>query len=240
MFESFRVGSMAVVLITGANRGIGLALVKKFAQTGATVIATVRRPDAAGDLSRVAEDYRPAVEIHQLDATDSDSVLALARVLEGRDIDVLINNAGVLNSYGDISDPAHDWAAWQEVLMTNTAAPYIVTRALLAHVRRSGAGKIAFISSSMASSARAPGGAYPYRASKAGVTNLARNLATDLKKFGIAVGAYHPGWVRTAMGGEGAAISVDESAEGLFERINHLSLETTGVFEDYQGNAVQF
>ena len=103
MFESFRVGSMAVVLITGANRGIGLALVKKFAQTGATVIATVRRPDAAGDLSRVAEDYRPTVEIHQLDATDSNSVLALARVLEGRDIDVLINNAGVLNSYGDIA-----------------------------------------------------------------------------------------------------------------------------------------
>jgi NAD(P)-dependent dehydrogenase (short-subunit alcohol dehydrogenase family) len=92
----------------------------------------------------------------------------------------------------------------------------------------------------MASSERAPGGAYIYRASKAAATNLARNLAVDLKPRGIAVGAYHPGWVRTDMGGPKAAIDVEDSTEGLMRRFDALSLATTGVFEDYRGEAIPF
>ncbi len=92
----------------------------------------------------------------------------------------------------------------------------------------------------MASSERAPGGSYIYRASKAAATNLARNLAIDLKGRGIAVGAYHPGWVRTDMGGPSATVEVEDSAKGLMQRFDALSLATTGVFEDYRGEAIPF
>ncbi len=92
----------------------------------------------------------------------------------------------------------------------------------------------------MASSQRAPGGSYLYRASKAAATNLARNLAVDLKAQGVAVGAYHPGWVRTDMGGSSASIDTGESAQGLLARFDVLSLATTGVFEDYRGDPMAF
>ena len=92
----------------------------------------------------------------------------------------------------------------------------------------------------MGSNARAGGNAYPYRASKAGATNVASNLATELKPRGIAVGSYHPGWVRTDMGGDGADLSAEESARGLLDRFEVLSLETTGVFETYTGAAMPF
>jgi len=124
--------------------------------------------------------------------------------------------------------------------MTNVAGPYLVTRALLGHVERSEGRRIAVVSSIMGSSEHASGNAYPYRASKAAAVNVARNLAAELKPRGIAVGAYHPGWVRTDMGGSGADISVEESAEGLLRRFDALSLATTGVFEDYRGEGIAF
>jgi len=101
-------------------------------------------------------------------------------------------------------------------------------------------GKIAIISSQMASDTRAPGGSYIYRASKAAVLNLGRNLATDLKSKGVAVGIYHPGWVRTDMGGSAADISETEAATGLVQRFDALSLATTGCFETWDGRAHPF
>ena len=90
------------------------------------------------------------------------------------------------------------------------------------------------------SSTQAPGNGYIYRSSKAGATNVALNLAAELKPRGVAVGAYHPGWVRTDMGGPSAAISPQESAAGLLSRFDALTLETTGVFEDYAGASIPF
>jgi NAD(P)-dependent dehydrogenase (short-subunit alcohol dehydrogenase family) len=95
--------------------------------------------------------------------------------------------------------------------------------------------KLAIISSQMASHTRAPGGSYIYRSSKAAALNLGRNLATDLAPLGIAVGIYHPGWVKTDMGGDAAAITVEESAAGLIDRFDELSLESTGCFKTYDG-----
>jgi len=120
------------------------------------------------------------------------------------------------------------------------AGPYLVTRALLPHVERGTGRRIAIVSSAMGSTAGAKGNAYPYRASKAAAVNVARNLAAELKGRGIAVGAYHPGWVRTDMGGSGADISVEESASGLLARFEALSLATTGVFEDHRGEGIAF
>ncbi|MEL6683577.1 MAG: SDR family NAD(P)-dependent oxidoreductase, partial [Pseudomonadota bacterium] len=117
------------------------------------------------------------------------------------------------------------------------AGVFLTIQHLLPHLRRAEHAKIAIISSQMASHTRAPGGSYIYRASKAAVLNLGRNLATDLRPEGISVGIYHPGWVQTDMGGANAAITVDESAKGLMNRFAALNLQTTGCFETWDGQA---
>ncbi len=229
---------MATILITGANRGIGFAMARQAAARGDTIIATARDPGKAGALADLATETG-RITIRALDVTDEASVAALA-AQTGEAIDLLVLNAGLLNSYGGLTDPNHSAEAWRDVLMTNVAGPFLVARDLLAHVERSAGRKIAIVSSVMGSNERASGNAYPYRASKAAAVNVARNLATELKPRGIAVGAYHPGWVRTDMGGNGADISVEESAEGLLARFDALSMKTTGVFEDYRGDGIPF
>ena len=124
--------------------------------------------------------------------------------------------------------------------MANVAGPFFTVRAFLPMLRKAEGAKVAIISSAMGSSARAKGSAYLYRASKAAATNLAANLAVELAPMGIAVGAYHPGWVQTDMGGQGADITPEQSAAGLLARIGALSLDTTGVVEDYQGHSIPF
>lgn len=229
------------LLITGANRGIGLALVEKAIARGDRIVATARRPDEAAALNALAQ-RSEALEIEDLDVLDDGSLAALAARLAGRSIDVLVANAGVLNGYGGLDDPAHDKTAWERVLMTNVYGPFATMRALRPNLMGVAPGKVAIISSGMGSSTRAKlrGAAYPYCASKAAASNLAANLSAELSQHGVAVGAYHPGWVRTDMGGSSADISTEESAEGLLARFDALSMATTGVFEDYQGVAIPF
>lgn len=213
------------ILITGAGRGIGRALVQEAQAQGRAVIGTQRGP---GDL--------PGVETAQLDVTDPASVRALAAGLAGRAIDVLVCNAGVLLDRGQDLDTGYAPEIWAESFAVNVTGVFLTVQALLPNLRAAG-GKIAIISSQMASTTRAPGGTYAYRASKAAALNLGRNLATDLKAEGIAVGIYHPGWVQTDMGGSGADISPEEAARGLMARIDALGLATTGCFETWDGRA---
>ena len=121
-----------------------------------------------------------------------------------------------------------------------TVGVFLAIQALLPNLRAAQAGKIAIISSQMASDERAPGGSYIYRASKAAALNLGRNLATDLKPEGIAVGVYHPGWVRTDMGGSAAEIAVGEAAAGLIARFEALSVGSTGEFLTWDGRVHPF
>lgn len=230
---------MQTILLTGANRGIGLALTEAAVARGDRVIATARNPEAAEKLNALAS-LTGKIEVEALDVTDEASMAALAERLSGRAIDLVIANAGQLNSYGKLDDPGHTAESWRDVLMVNVFGPFATVRALAPMLERGEGKKVAILSSIMASSARAPGGAYAYRASKAAATNLARNLAADLAERGIAVGAYHPGWVRTDMGGSSADIDVSESAAGLLKRFDALSMQTTGVFEDYQGAPIAF
>jgi NAD(P)-dependent dehydrogenase (short-subunit alcohol dehydrogenase family) len=123
--------------------------------------------------------------------------------------------------------------------MTNVVGVFLVVRHFLPHLMASERGRIALLSSGMASSRRPLGGAYAYRASKAAVTNLGFNLAADLRDVGVAVGIYSPGWVRTEMGGEGADVPVSASVRGLLRRIDRLTMDSTGVFEDYQGRPLE-
>ena len=217
------------ILICGASRGIGLEMARQAAARGDRVIATVR-----GDTD-VLDGI--AAQTLRCDVTDEASLASAAAKVDA--IDLLVVNAGIYRGRGGIDAPDMGADAWEAVLMTNVAGPFLAARAFLPKLKAPG-GKIAIISSVMASSAQAPGGSYIYRASKAGATNVARNLAAELAPRGIAVGAYHPGWVRTDMGGESASIGVEESAAGLLERFDALGPSTTGVFEDYRGNVIPF
>lgn len=208
-------------LITGANRGIGRALMGLYADAGEPVIGTHRAADAG--------------PMYELEVTDPASHAALAARLGDRPIDLLVCNAGVYLDKGQTLSGGYPADMWEQMFAANVTGVFLTIQHLLPLLQRAKAGKIAIISSQMASHTRAPGGSYIYRASKAAALNLGRNLATDLAPEGIAVGIYHPGWVRSDMGGDNADISMDESARGLAARFAELSLETTGCFRTWDG-----
>ncbi|MEM6943468.1 MAG: SDR family NAD(P)-dependent oxidoreductase [Pseudomonadota bacterium] len=225
-------------VITGANRGIGLELTRQAIAQGHRVSAIARDPDAAA-LRDLGADTGNALTRHQADVTAPDTLAAAAKAVPAP-VDLLVCNAGQYIGRGKLGTTAFGADAWQSGLMTNVAGVFFTVEAFLGHLRGAARPRIAILSSIMGSSARAPGGSYIYRASKAAATNLARNLAQDLTGDGIAVGAYHPGWVKTDMGGSGADILVQQAVSGLLARFDTLSPETTGVFEDYRGAAIPF
>ncbi|MBM7066903.1 SDR family NAD(P)-dependent oxidoreductase [Actibacterium sp. 188UL27-1] len=214
------------VLITGANRGIGHALATRYAQRG-LVIGTYR--------TAPPDDTPETLSWHQLDVAQPQSQAALCHKLDGHPIELLICNAGIYLDKGENLADGYPVDQWEQSFASNVTGVFLTVQNLLPNLQVAGTAKIAIISSQMASSTRAPGGSYIYRASKAAALNLGRNLATDLKGLDIAVGIYHPGWVRTDMGGDSAAISTDEAADGLVNRFDALSLGTTGCFETWDG-----
>ncbi|WP_406648665.1 SDR family NAD(P)-dependent oxidoreductase [Aliisedimentitalea scapharcae] len=205
------------IVITGANRGIGQALAARYRDAGHEVTGTAR-------------DSSEAVT---LDVTDPDAQATMAEMLKGRPVDLLVCNAGVYLDKGQSIDgyPADMWA---QSFAANVTGVFLTVQALLPNLKVA-RGKVAIISSQMASHTRAPGGSYIYRASKAAALNLGRNLATDLKPDGISVGIYHPGWVQTDMGGGAADIAVDQATGGLVDRFAELALDTTGCFQTWDG-----
>lgn len=212
------------ILITGASRGIGAGLAAHYKANGENVIGTGRSV---------------AAQI-QLDVTHPASHTEMAEKLGDTAIDLLICNAGVYLDKGNDLDTEYGADLWAQSFATNVTGVFLSIQALLPHLRRAPASKIAIISSQMGSDTRAPGGSYIYRASKAAVLNLGRNLATDLKVEGIAVGIYHPGFVQTDMGGSGADITTDEAVKGLTARFAALSVATTGCFETWDGREHAF
>ncbi len=214
---------MAVV-ITGASRGIGLGLAEHYRAQGIDVLGTGRSVTA--DIT--------------LDVTQPSSHTEMAEKLGDRAVELLVCNAGVFLDRGNDIDTGYGVDLWAQSFATNVTGVFLSIQALLPHLRRAGNPRIAIISSQMGSSERAGGASYIYRSSKAAVLNLGRNLALDLKDEGIAVGIYHPGWVQTDMGGEAAAITVDQSVAGLTARFAALSLETTGCFEAWDGATLPY
>ncbi len=217
------------VLITGANRGIGRAMLDRYAARG-PVVGTARSP----------QPDTPGVRWEPFDATRPEAASSLASCLDGLPLNLLVCNAGIFVDRHEALDDGFEAALWADTFATNVTGVFLTVQALLPNLARGTRPRIAIISSQMGSSQRTGGGSYIYRASKAAVTNLGRNLATDLAPRGIAVGMYHPGWVRTDMGGAGASISVDDSADGLVARFDALSLDTTGCFETWDGQAHPF
>lgn len=206
------------VVITGATRGIGREMASQLNDAGHDVTGTSRDPSSGV----------------QLDVTDAKQQARFAAQMGNRPIDLLVCNAGV---YLDKGMALEDYTAeiWSQSLAANVTGVFLTVQALLPNLRLAKSAKIAIISSQMASHARAPGGSYAYRASKAAALSIGRNLSTDLRPEGIAVGIYHPGWVRTDMGGEEGDISVEDSASGLIQEFDSLTLETTGCFHTWDG-----
>lgn len=232
---------MPTILITGANRGIGLTLARMYLSDGWQVIATCRNPGAASALAALAE-AGPGIETHPLDVTDFEAVEALAGQLSGRAIDVLLNNAGRLgpreksHSRDEQLFGSFDFDEFVAQFRVNTLAPLAMAQAFVEHVAASGQRKIVAISSRLGSVAcNTSGGYYAYRASKAGLNAEFASLAKDLAARGISVAVLHPGWVRTDMGGPDADIEVEESAAGLQKVIAGLAARTSGGFFNYDG-----
>jgi len=213
------------IVLTGANRGIGRAMYDGYRSTGADIIGTSR----AG-----------AAPFVPLDVTDAAAVTAFGKAQSGNPVELLICNAGIYPDKGQALDTGYPAELWALGFATNVTGVFLTIQALLPNLRAAKDAKIAIISSQMGSDTRAPGGSYIYRASKAAALNLGRNLASDLRGEGIAVGIYHPGWVKTDMGGSGASITPAQSAVGLINRFAALSVATTGCFETFDGQAHPF
>ncbi|MEE4185712.1 MAG: SDR family oxidoreductase, partial [Gammaproteobacteria bacterium] len=218
---------MSTVLITGANRGLGLEFARQYAASGWSVIACSRNPGAELE-ALVAGSAN--VRWHALDVTDHSAIEALAAELAETPVDVLLNNAGF---YGRVSfadgGVAHqafgatDFANWQRVLQVNLFAPMKMAEAFIQHVKRSDQKKIVTLSSMLGSMAlNTLGGMYAYRTSKAAVNMMMHSMGIDLGKQGVTAVAMHPGWVRTDMGGPGAEIEAEESVAGVIRVIAEL------------------
>lgn len=218
---------MATVLITGANRGLGLEFARQYVADGWQVIACCRQPEQAQDLRALG------VRCERLDVADFASIGELAHALQDQEIDVLLNNAGLMAGEGI---GALNVDQWRKALDVNVIAPAMMAEAFVNHVARSQRKIIAVVSSLMGSMAdNSSGGYYGYRSAKAGVNAVVKNLSIDLASRGINAVALHPGWVRTDMGGPEAPLSAQESVAGLRRVLNAITQKDSGQFFDYMG-----
>jgi len=223
---------MTTVLITGANRGIGLEFVKQYAGDGWRVLACCRAPDAAGDLRLAKGD----IEIFKLDLNDSAAAKRLAASIE-EPIDLVIANAGVggwgIPSFGDF-----DYDGWADVMKVNLFGAVSTLEAFAPHVKKT-KGKLAAISSRMGSIEDASSSfAVPYRTSKAALDMAMKCIALEMEPAGVAVGVLHPGWVQTDLGGPNALIATSESVSGLRQVIEKMKVTASPVLTDYAGNTL--
>lgn len=229
-------------MITGAGRGIGLALARICLERGDRVVATSRRPSDA--LAALAAAHGPALVELRLDVADEAGIVEARRALEDRVdvIDLLLNNAGMYSRLSDHWDAdattfdAVTQSELVEVFRVNAAGPMLVTLHFLNLVRASRRGRILNLSSLLGSvSARTGGGDYAYAASKAALNIMTRALAAELAPGGLIAIAITPGWVRTTMGGTNASLSPEESARGILKVAEKLTMLDSGRFVDYQG-----
>lgn len=229
---------MPEILVTGANRGIGLELARQYAADGWRVNACCRDPEGADELRSLAASADGRIVLHRLDVTDDDQIAALAARLNGRPIDILFNNAGV---YGQVdawfgNTRRDDWLA---ALNVNTISPMKVMEALVDNVADSDLKLIATLSSKMGSMAdNRSGGSYVYRSTKAGLNAVMVSAAHDLKPRGITAVILHPGWVRTDMGGPNGEISVAESVAAMRRTLSRVGPEDAGSFYEIDGSII--
>ena len=221
-------------LITGANKGIGYALTCEVLDKGYDVIALCRDTSNTINLDELNSAYKDNLKIFKADVANEDRLRDISDSIDG--IDVIICNAGIMGAKGGMFDQQNTPNTILNVLMTNIAGPFFTIRAFMEKLKTSEKPKIAIISSHMGSQQHGSNNAYFYRASKAAVNNLMVTFSNELQSYNISVAAFHPGWVRTDMGGQYASLSPEQSAKALFKLIMKLDMEDSGNFFNYDGN----
>lgn len=231
---------MSRVLITGANRGLGLEFARQYAADGWDVIATSRNPDNSGELQQL-ERKNSKVSLNALDVTSDKSVETLADTVRGQAIDLLVLNSAIYTRTGNKTGEI-DFAGWREAMETNLFGAIRVAQALLENVAASKRKQITAISTGMGSIEALPstigfGAAYQYRTSKAALNMAMSILAKELEARGISVVIFDPGWVKTDMGGPNAALTPEQSIGGMRKVLAGNPMELTGKFLGYDGKA---
>ncbi len=226
----------STVLITGANRGIGLALTQQFLAKGWDVVATARHPDGARELWEAERDYGERCRIVEMDVTCDADLDRVAKQLAGKPLDLLINNAGVLTDRAESLEQV-TVDSMLKSFTVNTLGPLRVMQKFLANLQAGDSPKVGTITSKMGSVGdNTSGGYYAYRASKVAVNMVNKSFACDYP--GIIAVVIHPGWVQTAMGGAGAPVTAEEAAAGICNVLLGLSSESSGRFYDYKGKEI--
>jgi len=235
---------MPTVLVTGANRGIGLELVRQYSADGWQVHACCRAD------SDTLKEIQGNITTHTLDVADHDAIDQLADKLKGTAIDVLVNNAGRYGkkalSEGGVTDQAFghsDYEDWDYTIRVNVFGPMKMSEAFIDHVTAGTQKKIVFITSFLGSSTLNTrkasgdfaGGMYAYRTSKSAVNIMARSMGADLEDHGLTVLAIHPGWVKTDMGGPDAQVDAEDSVTGIRAMISSATIADTGTLKIFDG-----
>ena len=233
---------MRTVLVTGANRGIGLEFVKQYASDDDQVIAICRNDDYTDELKIISKKNNILIKL--ADMSDFQSIDLLQNELSGIPIDIIINNAGVFGpkaqADGDLRQSfGHmNYDVWRKLMDINTLAPYKIVESFIENIRLGKDKKVVTISSSIASIEDVSSGVNAYRASKCAVNMVMASLAMELKDQGIKFALLCPGWVNTRMGGEKAPITPEVSVDGLRNVIDNLSIEQSGKFYRYNGENI--
>jgi NAD(P)-dependent dehydrogenase (short-subunit alcohol dehydrogenase family) len=209
---------MPSVLVTGANRGIGLEFARQYADDGWDVIATAREPSSELDAL--------GVRVEALELRDLEAVAGFGERLDGP-LDVLIANAGTW--IPEQAETAEDGRAWAEMMVANCIAPFLLAKSVLPRVAET-RGKLIALTSGMGSIAESSGGYVPYRTSKAALNMAWNALARETKRLGVIAAAFDPGWVKTRMGGSNAPLSPEESVRDMRRLIERLGPEHSGAF----------
>lgn len=228
---------MTNILITGANRGIGLEFVNQYINREDRVIATCRNMDNAEELKSL-QMLHADLSVLELDVSSTESVRTFMSELGSQAVDIFINNAGVYGprnaGFGSVSAKE-----WLEVLKVNTLAPLLLTQALLNNLRSGKDKKLIYITSKMGSiEDNGSGGSYIYRSSKTALNQVVKSIAIDLMEEEFTAIVVHPGWVLTDMGGPNALIDAETSVSGMTRLIDNLERKDSGGFFNYDGSTV--
>jgi NAD(P)-dependent dehydrogenase (short-subunit alcohol dehydrogenase family) len=223
---------VTTVLVTGANRGLGLEFVRQYAASGADIIATCRNPEAADELRALAAGGR--LSIHALDVDDAAGSKQLVERLDGRPIDVFVCNAGVNTPPAQIGDITE--SEFLRLMRTNVMAPIRLAGLLLDQIATSADRRIVFLGSRMGSmGANDRGGAYLYRASKAALHAVVKSLSIDSAPRGVICVLLHPGAAKTAMAGARGTVEVPDSVRGMLAVVDRATLAESGKLYNYTG-----
>ncbi len=230
---------MPTVLITGANRGIGLEFVKQYGSDQWRVIACCRNPQKADALQSLVK-INPTIQIEALDVSLDQNISDLAHKLKDIPLDLLVNNAGI-SERGDLRRNIGTMVSetWMETFRVNAVAPIMVTQAFLPHLKQGQVKKVAMISSIRGSLENTGNdGTMAYRSSKAALNMAMRSASFTLKSEGIVFVSLHPGWVKTDMGGNAASLTPQQSVMAMRHTIAELGYEKSGQFLNYDGTSL--